>query len=70
MAESSRTETFVIERSLPSERLDTYLRRRFPAVVGDAFLETRLGKPWRTTYGMLDARFDSRAFLDYVSPRS
>jgi 23S rRNA pseudouridine1911/1915/1917 synthase len=27
-----RTEVFVIERSLPSERLDTFLRSRFPAV--------------------------------------
>ena len=45
------------------------LRRRFPAVVADAFLESRLGKPWRSTYGMLDARFDARAFLDYVCPR-
>jgi putative acyl-CoA dehydrogenase len=32
------------------------LRRRFPSVIADAFLETRLGKPWRTTYGMLDSR--------------
>ena len=31
MPESSRTETFVIEASLPSERLDTFLRGRFPA---------------------------------------
>ena len=23
------------------------LRRRFPSVIADAFLETRLGKPWR-----------------------
>lgn len=45
------------------------LRRRFPAVIADAFLETRLGKPWRSTYGMLDARFDARAFIDYVVPR-
>ena len=44
------------------------LRRRFPSVVADAFLETRLGKPWRTTYGMLDSRFDSRAFLNYLFP--
>ena len=44
------------------------LRRRFPSVVADAFLETRLGKPWRTTYGMLDSRFDSRAFLNYLCP--
>jgi 23S rRNA pseudouridine1911/1915/1917 synthase len=29
---SSRTETFTIERSLPGERLDTFLRARFPVV--------------------------------------
>ena len=29
---SDRTEVFTVERSLPAERLDTYLRRRFPAV--------------------------------------
>ena len=29
---SSRTEVLTIEKSLPSERLDTYLRDRFPAV--------------------------------------
>ncbi|MBB5752681.1 acyl-CoA dehydrogenase family protein [Prosthecomicrobium pneumaticum] len=45
------------------------LRRRFPTVVADAFLESRLGKPWRATYGMLDARFDARAFVDYVCPK-
>ena len=44
------------------------LRRRFPAVIADAFLETRLGKPWRTTYGMLDSRFDASAFIDYICP--
>jgi putative acyl-CoA dehydrogenase len=44
------------------------LRRRFPSVIADAFIETRLGKPWRSTYGMLDSRFDSRAFINYVCP--
>jgi putative acyl-CoA dehydrogenase len=44
------------------------LRRRFPSVVADAFLETRLGKPWRSTYGMLDSRFDARAFVNYLFP--
>jgi 23S rRNA pseudouridine1911/1915/1917 synthase len=29
---SSRTEVFTIEKTLPSERLDTYLRSRYPAV--------------------------------------
>src|SRR5688572_16027307 len=28
---SSRTEVFTIDRTMPSERLDTYLRGRFPA---------------------------------------
>ncbi|HZP18741.1 MAG TPA: acyl-CoA dehydrogenase family protein [Bauldia sp.] len=44
------------------------LRRRFPSVIADAFLETRLGKPWRTTYGMLDSRFDAKAFINYICP--
>ncbi len=29
---SSRTESFTVEKSLPAERLDTFLRRKFPAV--------------------------------------
>jgi putative acyl-CoA dehydrogenase len=44
------------------------LRRDFPPAFADAFIETRLGRPWRATYGMLDGRFDNRALLDYVAP--
>jgi len=44
------------------------LHHSFPAEVGDAFLDTRLGKGWRTTYGMLDSRFDARGILDFVCP--
>ncbi len=44
------------------------LRRRFPSVIADAFLETRLNKSWRSTYGMLDSRFDARAFINYICP--
>jgi len=44
------------------------LRRRFPAVIADAFFETRMSKPWRSTYGMLDSRFDSRAFINFIFP--
>lgn len=44
------------------------LRRSFPAAIADAFLETRLGKEWRLTYGMLDSRFDARGFIDYLYP--
>jgi putative acyl-CoA dehydrogenase len=46
------------------------LRRRFPAVVSDAYIETRLSKGWRTTYGMLDSRFDARAFVNYLYPQA
>jgi putative acyl-CoA dehydrogenase len=44
------------------------LRRDFPAAFADAFIETRLGRPWRATYGMIDGRFDTRALIDYVAP--
>ncbi|HET7718202.1 MAG TPA: acyl-CoA dehydrogenase family protein [Bauldia sp.] len=44
------------------------LRRRFPSVIADAFFETRMNKPWRSTYGMLDSRFDARAFINFLFP--
>ena len=44
------------------------LRRDFPPAIADTFIETRLGRPWRTTYGMVDGRFNSRALIDYVAP--
>lgn len=39
-----------------------------PQTVSDAFVESRLAGQWRSTYGMLDARFDSAAILDAVCP--
>ncbi|MGH6922738.1 MAG: acyl-CoA dehydrogenase family protein [Propylenella sp.] len=44
------------------------LRRDFPSAFADAFIETRLGRPWRATYGMIDARFDGRKLIDYIAP--
>jgi putative acyl-CoA dehydrogenase len=44
------------------------LRRDYPAALADAFIETRLGRPWRSTYGMMDGRFDARALVDYIAP--
>ena len=44
------------------------LRRDYPAAFADAFIATRLGRGWRSTYGMLDGRFDSRALIDYIAP--
>ncbi len=34
--------------------------------IADAFIDTRLGGQWRSTYGMLDARHDSRAIVDML----
>jgi len=46
------------------------LRRDFPAGFADAFIETRLGRPWRATYGMIDGRFSGRRLLDYIAPET
>lgn len=45
------------------------MRRLMPADLGDAFLESRLGRTWRYTYGMLDARYDPGAIIDFVCPQ-
>ncbi|MEE9375539.1 MAG: acyl-CoA dehydrogenase family protein [Rhizobiaceae bacterium] len=42
------------------------MRRSMPTEIADAFIESRLGRPWRNTYGMMDARYDARAIVDYV----
>ena len=44
------------------------LRRDYPPAFADAFIETRLGRPWRATYGMIDGRFDSSSLVDYIAP--
>ncbi|TIO37448.1 MAG: DNA alkylation response protein, partial [Mesorhizobium sp.] len=40
------------------------LRRLGAGRIADAFVETRLGGQWRTTYGMLDSRHDARMIID------
>lgn len=44
------------------------MRRSMPAELADAFVESRLGRPWRHTYGMMDSRYDARAIVDFVCP--
>ncbi|OLP58759.1 acyl-CoA dehydrogenase [Xaviernesmea oryzae] len=36
--------------------------------IADAFLESRLAAGWRSTYGMLDSRFDSAYIVDLLYP--
>ena len=42
------------------------LHRYSPRAITDAFLDTRLAGPWRSSYGMLDGRYDSRGIVDYA----
>jgi putative acyl-CoA dehydrogenase len=44
------------------------LKRLGAGRIADAFVETRLGGQWRTTYGMLDGRHDARMILDTLYP--
>jgi putative acyl-CoA dehydrogenase len=44
------------------------LRRDYPPAFADAFIETRLGRPWRATYGMIDGRFDGGGLINYLAP--
>jgi putative acyl-CoA dehydrogenase len=36
--------------------------------IADAFMESRLAAGWRSTYGMLDSRFDSAMIVDLLYP--
>lgn len=44
------------------------LRRLGAGRIADAFVETRLGGQWRTTYGMIDSRHDARMIIDTLYP--
>ena len=44
------------------------LSRMGAGQIAEAFVETRLGGAWRSTYGMLDARFDARRIIDVLYP--
>jgi len=44
------------------------LKRLGAGRIADAFIETRLAGQWRSTYGMLDARHDSRLIIDTLYP--
>ncbi len=46
------------------------LNRLGAARISDAFMETRLAGSWRSTYGMLDSRFDARQVLNLLFPEA
>ncbi len=44
------------------------LRKLGAGRIADAFLETRLASGWRSTYGMLDSRYDAGYIVDLLYP--
>jgi putative acyl-CoA dehydrogenase len=42
------------------------MKRTLPDEISDAFIESRLGRPWRHTYGMMDSRYNAGAIVDYI----
>ena len=44
------------------------LKRLGAGRIADAFLETRLAAGWRSTYGMLDSRYDAAYIVDLLYP--
>lgn len=48
----------------------TELKRAGAGGIADAFAETRLGGSWRSSYGMLDSRFDAARIVELLYPKS
>ncbi|MDD9909991.1 MAG: acyl-CoA dehydrogenase family protein [Ahrensia sp.] len=42
------------------------MRRSLPSDIAEAFIESRLGRPWRHTYGMMDSRYNARSIVDFA----
>jgi len=68
VADSDEGSTRFLTEQLALAAAAAELRRMGAGRIADAFIETRLAGQWRTTYGMLDARHDSRLIIDTLYP--
>ncbi len=68
MAQTDLGATRILTEQLALTAAGAELRRLGMGSIADAFIETRLGGLWRSTYGMLDNRYDSRAIVDVLYP--
>ncbi|MFD0918039.1 acyl-CoA dehydrogenase family protein [Pseudahrensia aquimaris] len=66
MADEGSARLFTEQLALTAAAAE--MRLSLPPMLADAFVESRLGRPWRHTYGMMDARMDARAIIDFVLP--
>ncbi len=70
VAEADEGSARILTEQLALAAAAAELKRLGAGQIADAFIESRLGGQWRTTYGMLDARFDSRAIVDTLFPEA
>ena len=68
VAESDEGAARMLTEQLALAAAAAELTRLGAGHVAEAFVETRLGGAWRSTYGMLDARFDARQIVDMLYP--
>ena len=69
MAEADPGSARILAEQLAITAAGAELRRLGLGFIADAFIETRLGGLWRSTYGMLDNRHDAAAIVDALYPR-
>jgi putative acyl-CoA dehydrogenase len=68
MAGSDPGSTRILTEQLALTAAGAELRRLGMGTIADAFIETRLGGLWRSTYGMLDNRYDGRSIINLLYP--
>ena len=69
MANSDPGSARILTEQLALTAAAAELRRLQLAETADAFIESRLGGLWRSTYGMLDNRYNTRGILDNWYPQ-
>ncbi|MBE0693736.1 MAG: DNA alkylation response protein, partial [Aquamicrobium sp.] len=68
VASSDEGSARILTEQLALSAAAAELRRLGAGRIADAFVESRLAGQWRSSYGMLDARHDSRAILETLYP--
>jgi putative acyl-CoA dehydrogenase len=68
VAENDEGAARILTEQLALAAAGAELRRLQSEDIADAFIETRLGGQWRTTYGMLDARHNAKNIVNSLYP--
>jgi putative acyl-CoA dehydrogenase len=68
LARTDEGATRIVVEQLALAAAAAELYRMGAGRLADAFAETRLGGAWRSSYGMLDSRFDAANLLDALYP--